>query len=527
MKVLVCDKLSERGIELLRRGGLDVVVRTSLPPSELVREIKGFHGLIIRSSTKVTAQVIEAADDLKVIGRAGIGLDNVELAAATRKGIVVMNTPGGNTVTTAEHTVALILALARQVPQATASVKAGRWEKEKFIGTELYNKTLGILGMGQVGSYVAKLAHGFGMVVLAYDPYYYHRDRAQEIGVEMVALEDILGRADIITIHTPLTPETRHLIGREAFAKMKDGVRVVNCARGGVMDEVALYEALVAGKVAGAALDVFEEEPVRSNHPLLTLDAVIYTPHLGAATVEAQENVALAVAEQVADYLVRGVIRSAVNFPSVPPELFPKVQAYLLLAEKLGLTLAQLYEGRMQRVTIEYRGEVTDLPVSAMTMAALKGLLYPVLTDSVNYVNAPLIAQERGIEVQEVKSRLAGDFSSVISLRVEDDGRVGKVAGTLYGRREPRLIEIDGFTLEVVPEGHLLVIVNRDHPGVIGNLGTLLGKNGVNISSMQLGREKPGGKALSVWGVDTPLSADMLQAVRQLPNVQSVKPITL
>lgn len=526
MKVLVSDKLSDKGIEILRSAGLTVDVKTKLSKEELLKEIADYNGLVIRSATKVTAEVISAAKNLKVIGRAGSGLDNVDLQAATKRGIVVMNTPGGNTVTTAEHAIALILSLARQIPQATASTKAGKWEKNKYMGVELYNKTLGIIGMGQIGSYVARLARGLMMNLIAFDPYL-SQENAKNMGMELVDLRELYKRADIITIHTPLTNETRHLINRSTINEMKDGVMIINCARGGIINEDDLYEALKSGKVAGAALDVFEKEPVDPANPLLTLGNFICTPHLGASTTEAQENVALAVAEQVADYLINGVIRHAVNIPSVPAEMLPKIQPYLTLAEKLGSFQSQIYKGGLEKVTIEYKGEISALSTAPITIALLKGLLSPILEETVNYVNAPIIAKERGIEVEGVTSSDAGNFSNQISLKVKAGGSSGHVAGAVYSNKDARITEINGFSVEVIPEGYMLILSNNDKPGVIGSIGTLLGNNNINIARMQFGREMPGGKAISVIGIDSPVSSELLNRIRRLPNVLSAEQIRL
>lgn len=526
MKVLVSDKLSEQGIEILKRSGLEVDVKTNLTPEELVKEIKNYDGLVVRSATKVTAAVIDAADRLKVIGRAGSGLDNVDINAASKKGIVVMNTPGGNTITTAEHTIAMMCSMSRLVPQATASMKAGQWEKNKFNGVEMYNKTLGIVGTGQIGSYVAKVALGMGMHVLGYDPYL-SEENAKKMGIQLANLDTLFRKSDFITLHTPLTAETKNLINKETIATMKKGVRIINCARGGIINETDLYEGLKSGQVAGAALDVFEKEPMDPKHPLLTHENFIATPHLGASTTEAQENVAFAVAEQIVDYLVRGVIRNAVNLPSVSPDLLPEVQLYLSLAEKLGALQSQLYEGGLQKVEIEYRGRVAELSTAQITIAVLKGLLSPILENSVNYVNAPIIAKERGISVHESKTSDSGDFSSMIVVRAHTSQTSGYVAGALYSHKDPRIVEIDGFTLEVVPEGCMLLISNNDKPGVIGNLGMLLGDHNINIARLQLSREKINGKAIAVISVDTPVPAPVLAQMKKLPNILSVKPIVL
>lgn len=525
MKVLISDSLSPRGIEILRKAGFDVDVKTGMSPEELKACIGAYHGLIIRSATKVTADVLEAATNLKVVGRAGSGLDNVDKTAATKKGIVVMNTPGGNTVTTAEHTIALMFALARQIPQATASMKEGKWEKKRFMGVELYHKTLGIIGLGNIGKEVAKRAQGLEMHVIAYDPYL-SDENAREMGIEKVELPELYRRSDFITIHTPITAETRNLINRKTIADMKDGVRIINCARGGIVNEDDLYEALRSGKVAGAALDVFEKEPPGENR-LLTLDNLICTPHLGAATEEAQDNVAIAVAEQVSDYLAHGIIRNAVNFPSIPAEQVPRLQPYLTLSEKLGSFAAQVFEGAMTEMTIEYRGEASELNTAPVTIALLKGFLTPILEETVNFVNAPVIARERGIEVREMKSADAGDYQSAISLRVRADGKEHSLTGTLLSRRDPRIVRIDNFPVEIVPEGDMLFIYNNDRPGVIGNIGSYLGKCNINIARMHFGRETAGGIAISVVSIDAPITHFQLDEMRKMPNILSLKVVTL
>jgi D-3-phosphoglycerate dehydrogenase len=526
MKVLVSDKLSDQGVKILKDAGLTVDVNTKLSPPELLQVIPHYEGLVVRSGTKVTKEVLAAATKLKVVGRAGSGLDNVDLEEATRRGIVVMNTPGGNTITTAEHSVSLMLSMVRMIPQATASTKAGKWEKGRFTGIELYNKVLGVVGMGQIGGHVARLAQGLLMRVIAYDPYL-SPETAQKAGVEKVTLEELFRRADIITVHVPLTPETTKLINADSFKLMKDGVRIVNCARGGIVDETALYDALASGKVAGAAMDVFEKEPVDPNNPLLKLEAVVCTPHVGAATTEAQEQVAVAIAEQMADYLIKGIIRHAANLPSVPADLLPKLQPYLVLAEKMGAFVAQLYEGALQQVTIEYRGEVAELNTPPLTIAALRGLLNPILENNVNYVNAPVVAKERGIEVREVRSDDAGNFTSQLVLKIKTDRGAQQVAGTLYKKSEPRIINVNGIPLEVTPSGSMLVLVNNDQPGVIGTIGTLLGDSHINIARMELGREAPNGRAISVIGIDAPVSASLLERLRRLPQILSTKQIRL
>lgn len=525
MKVLVSDSISPKGVEILKKAGLKVDVKTGMKPDELKAVIGDYNGLIIRSATKVTADILEAATNLKVIGRAGSGLDNVDKAAATKRGVVVMNTPGGNTMTTAEHTIAMMFAMARMIPQASASMKQGLWEKKKFMGVELFNKTLGVVGMGNIGGQVAKKAQGLQMNVIAYDPFL-NEEKARELGVERVSVEDLFRRSDFITIHTPLTPETKNLVNKKSLAIMKPGVRILNCARGGIVNEKDLYDALTSGKVAAAALDVFEKEPPE-DQSLCRLDSVTCTPHLGAATKEAQENVAIAVAEQVADYLVNGTIRNAVNFPSIPPEQVPVLSPYLKLAEKLGNFGAQLYEYGINEVSIEFRGKASELNTAPVTIAALKGFFSPILEETVNYVNAPVIAKERGIEVKETKSLDAGDYQSLICMSFKGNSNRNYICGTLYSRTDPRIIKVDNYVVEIVPEGTLLFMYNYDKPGLIGSIGTLLGKNKINISRMYFGREEAGGKAISVVNVDCPISAKLLAEIRKLPNVISAKVVEL
>lgn len=525
MKVLVSDNISPKCIEILENAGLEVDIKVGMKPDELRACIGDYQGLIIRSATKVTSEIIDAATSLKVIGRAGSGLDNVDRTAATKKGIVVMNTPGGNTITTAEHTIALMVSLARQVPQATMSMKAGKWDKKKFMGIELFNKTLGIVGIGNIGSQVAKRMQAFAMNVIAYDPFL-SEDKAKAMGVEKVDLRELFRRSDFITVHTPLTPETQNLINRETLAIMKPSVRIINCARGGIISEKDLYDALVEGKVGGAALDVFEKEPPENN-PLLTLDTVIATPHLGASTKEAQENVAVAVAEQVVDYLIRGTIRNAVNFPSIPADQIARLQPYITLAEKLGGFSSQIFEWGVTEITIEYRGDTSTVNTAPITIAAIKGFLNPILLETVNFVNAPVIAKERGIEVKEIKSTDEGDYQSMIALRLKAKDRVTSVAGTLFSKKDPRIVFIDDFKVEIVPEGELLFMYNNDKPGVIGNIGTLLGKNNINIARMHFGRETPGGTAISVVSIDAHASPQIIDKIKKLPNIISVKQISL
>src|SRR5512143_2752376 len=514
MKVLISDNLSPVGVEILKKAGLDVDARSKTAPEEIEKIIGEYDALIIRSATKVTAGLLEKAGKLKVVGRAGSGLDNVDIPAATKKGVVVMNTPGGNTVTTAEHTIGMIFACARMIPQSYASLKAGKWEKKKFEGVELYAKTLGVIGMG-----------GLGMKVLAYDPFI-SADKAKSLGIELADLPTLYRRSDFITVHTPKTKETANLINKDTIAQMKDGVRIINCARGGIVNEKDLYEALKSGKVAGAAFDVFEKEPPE-NHPLLTLDNFIASPHLGASTREAQENVALAVAEQIVDYLIAGTVRNAVNVPSVPADQLPALSPYINLAERMGLFIAQLYEGGLTQVTVEYSGEVANLKQDPITLAALKGLLTPTLQETVNYVNAPLIAKDRGIDVKVSKSSEATEYTSLVTLRIKAGGKDVSATGTLNSKKEPRIIQVDNFPMETVPEGDMLVLMNNDKPGVIGGIGTLLGQNGINIARMQFGREKQGGLAMSVVSIDSVVSDELMAKIKRLPNVLAVKQVKI
>ncbi|NTU41504.1 MAG: phosphoglycerate dehydrogenase [Nitrospirales bacterium] len=525
MKVLVSDSISSNGIDILKNAGLEVDVKTGLKPEELKAIIGDYHALIVRSATKATAEIIEAATNLKVIGRAGSGLDNVDKAAASKKGIVVMNTPGGNTITTAEHTIAMMFSIARKIPQANSSMAEGKWEKKKFMGVELFKKILGVVGLGNIGGEVAKRAQGLGMTVIAYDPFL-SEEKAKSMGIEKVEIPELIRRAEFITIHTPLTDETRNLIRTETIATMKDGAFVLNCARGGIVNEKDLLEALNSGKIAGAALDVFEKEPPVDN-PLVGHEKVVCTPHLGASTQEAQENVAIAVAEQIVDYLVHGTIRNAVNFPSIPAEQVPVLQPYITLADKMGSFICQIIEGGITEVTIEYKGEAAALNTTPVTIGAIKGLLTPILMETVNFVNAPFIAKERGIEVKETKSSDAGDYQSAIIMRVKAGGKEVAVTGTLFSKKDPRIVKIDDFTVEIVPEGNMLFMYNNDKPGVIGNIGSLIGNSGINIARMHFGRETAGGRAISVVSIDAPASEKLVEEVKNLPNILEVRVIKL
>jgi D-3-phosphoglycerate dehydrogenase len=525
-KVLVTDSLAPQGLEILERArGIAVEYEPGMPPGELLQAIADAEGLVIRSGTKVTADVIAAAHKLQVIGRAGIGVDKVDVPAATERGIVVMNTPGGNNVTTAEHALALVISLARHIPQASASMKQGEWEKRRFVGTELFSRTLGVVGLGNIGRIVADRARGLGMKVIGHDPFLSEAVAAM-LDVELVSFEDLLRRSDIITVHVPRTKDTTALLGAEAFAKVKPGALIVNAARGGIVDEAALLQAIEAGVVAGAALDVFETEPPPPDHPLLARDEVIATPHLGAATEQAQVNVAIAVAEQVRDYLLDGVVRNAVNLPPVSADELEQLRPYLVLGEKLGLFQGQICTG-IEEIDVECAGEITDLNVTPITLAVVKGLLEPWVGERVNFVNAPHVAQERGIRVVESKSASHEDYRAVVTVRVKTDLGEHLVAGAIFGKVQPRIVRVDGFRLEAVPEGASLLIRNNDRPGVVGQVGTLLGEAGVNISRMQLGLQLDGKMALQLLNVDPRPEPPVLDALRANPAIEDVRVLDL
>lgn len=520
-KVLISDKLSDRAVAVFRDAGVEVDFRPGIDAGELKSIIGGYDGLAIRSATKVTADLLAAAGRLRVVGRAGIGVDNVDVDAATKRGVVVMNTPYGNSITTAEHAIAMTMALARQIPQANASTQAGKWEKSRFVGAELYGKTLGLVGVGNVGSIVADRAQGLKMRVIAYDPFL-SPERARQIGVERVELDELLQRSDFVSVHTPLTDTTRGLIDAAAFAKMKDGVRVINCARGGIVAEADLAAALDSGKVAGAALDVFETEPVPADNPLLGRENVVATPHLGASTAEAQENVALQVAEQMADYLLTGAIANAVNMPSVSAEDAPRLAPYMRLAEELGSFAGQLTETGLKNATIEFEGHVAQLNTKPLVQAALAGLLKP-FSDAVNMVNAPVIARERGIDVSEIRHDRGGDYQTLITLTVQTERFRRAVAGTLFGGDRPRIVRVKGIEIEAELTEHMLYVTNEDRPGLIGALGTLLGDAGVNIGTFHLGRAAQGGDAIALLQLDEPVSDEVLERVVALPHVRQAK----
>jgi D-3-phosphoglycerate dehydrogenase len=519
-KVLIADNLSPRAAEIFRERGVDADVKIGLAPEALIACIGEYDGIAVRSATKVTPKVLAAAHKMRVIGRAGIGVDNVDVPAASARGIVVMNTPFGNAVTTAEHAIAMMFALARQIPAADQSTQGGKWEKNRFMGVELTGKTLGVIGCGNVGSVVADRAIGLKMKVVTYDPYL-TPERASDLGVEKVDLDVLFRRADVISFHTPLTEATRNILNAAAFAKMKKGVRIINCARGELIVEADLKAALVSGQVAGVALDVFPEEPPR-NYSVLGLPNVIATPHLGASTVEAQEKVALQIAEQMSDYLTTGAVANAVNMPSVSAEEAPRLRPYMKLAEQLGSIAGQIGENGVRSIEIEYAGQASELNARPLTACLLKGLLSPIL-ESVNMVNAPVIARERNIKMAEVKRGNEAEFLTLIRLTVTSEHRQQTFAGTLYGGNKPRIVNIDGMTLEAELGPNMLFTVNEDKPGHIGRLGTLLGDAGVNIATFHLGRAKPGGNAIALLEIDGTISDSILDQVRALPSVVLAK----
>jgi D-3-phosphoglycerate dehydrogenase len=523
-KVLISDALSPAAVQIFKDRGIEVDFQPNLgkDKDKLADIIGNFDGLAIRSATKVTAKILERAKNLKVIGRAGIGVDNVDIPAATARGVIVMNTPFGNSITTAEHAVSLMLALARQIPEADTSTRAGKWEKNKFMGVEIFGKTLGVIGCGNIGSIVADRAIGLKMKVIAYDPFL-SPERAMDLGVEKVELAELFKRADFITLHTPLTDKTRNVIDAAALKTMKKGVRIINCARGGLVDEAALADALKSGQVAGAAFDVFVEEPATQN-PLFSLTNVVCTPHLGAATSEAQENVALQVAEQMADYLLRGAITNAINFPSITAEEAPKLKPFVALAEKLGSFAGQLTETGIDKVRITYEGAVAQMNTKALTSAAIAGLLRPMLQD-VNVVSAPVVAKERGIVIEETTREMAGDYDSLITVTVESARQTRGVSGTVFADGRPRIVNIKGIRMDAEFGSSMIYITNLDKPGFIGRFSSTLGEAGINIATFHVGREAPGGSAIALIEIDGELPVDVLAKVRALPQVQQAKPL--
>jgi D-3-phosphoglycerate dehydrogenase / 2-oxoglutarate reductase len=524
VRVLIADKMDPKAAAIFRERGIEVDEKPGLSPQELAAIIGHYDGLAVRSSTKVNAAAMDAAlPCLKVIGRAGIGVDTIDVPAASGRGIVVMNTPFGNSITTAEHAIAMLFALAREIPQADQSTQAGRWEKNRFMGVELAGKTLGLIGCGNIGSIVADRAHGLKMKVVAYDPFL-SPERALELGVEKVELDELLGRADFITLHTPLTDQTRQILSREALARTKPGVRIVNCARGGLIDEAALKDALDSGHVAGAALDVFSEEPAKDN-PLFGTRGLICTPHLGASTTEAQVNVAIQIAEQMSDYLLLGGITNAVNVPSLSAEEAPRLRPYMALAEKLGRLVGQIAGTEVRSIDIEVEGAAAELNIKPITGAVLAGLMR-TWSDTVNMVNAPYLARERGLSVREIRNEGEGDYHTLVAVTVGTDHGDKRVEGTLFGNRAPRLVKIFDIRVEAELTGQMIYIVNDDAPGFIGALGTKLGENRINIATFNLGRHSAGGEAVALVAVDDPITPDVTRQLHELPGVREVVPLS-
>jgi D-3-phosphoglycerate dehydrogenase / 2-oxoglutarate reductase len=526
IKVLISDSLSKEAIEILEKEKeFKVDVNTKLTPEDLKKVIRDYDALLVRSATKVTKEIINAADRLKIIGRAGVGLDNVDVEAASKKGIIVVNTPGGNTISTAEHTFSMMLALSRNIALADLSMKKGEWERKKFIGVELYGKTLGIVGLGRIGTEVARRGLSFEMKVLAYDPFL-SADKAKELGIELVDLKRLFSEADYITVHTPLTDETKHIISDKEFGIMKKGVRILNCARGGIIDEDALVKAVESGKVAGAALDVYENEPPKDSK-LLKMEKVVLTPHLGASTEEAQVNVAIDVANTVRDALLNRGVRNAVNMPSVDPEIYKVIEPYLKLAENIGAMQAQVVDGHVKRVKIHYVGDLLKYDLSPFTVSIMKGMLTPILQETVNFVNALVIAKERGISIIESKTAEIQDFASLIIVEVETDRARSSIYGTLFTKVDPRIVKINEFWVDCVPEGNMLVVFNKDVPGIIGQIGTIFGASSINVASVSFGREEKGGRAVSVWNVDSDVPKKVLDELRAAKNVEGIKLVKL
>jgi D-3-phosphoglycerate dehydrogenase len=525
--VLVCDPLADEGLRLLRESGaIDVSVRTQWDPESLRAAVAEADGVVVRSGTQLTADVLDRPGRLRAIVRAGVGVDNIDVAAATRRGIVVMNTPGGNTTSTAEHTMTLLLALSRNVAPAHESLRAGRWERAKFTGTQLAGKTLAVVGLGRVGLEVAKRAVAFEMKVLAFDPFM-SPDRAQQFGIGLVQdLDDLVSRADYVTVHTPLSEQTRGLLGAERMARMRRGVRIINCARGGIVDEKALLAALRSGQVGGAALDVFEQEPP-GDHPLLKLPNVLATPHLGASTAEAQTSVAVEAAQLLIDFLTGGRVRCAVNMPAIDKAEWDELRLYLDMARRLGLLQAQLHRGAIRRVRLRYRGDIAKRNTNLVTACFTAGLLEGALVESVNLVNAVMFAQERGIEIVDQKSTEQGDFANVIHSSVETDHKAYEAAGTVFGRQFLRIVRLGEYHLDAYLDGVLLIFSHQDVPGIIGFIGTIFGRHGVNIAAMNVGRERPGGEAIAVLNLDNTPSPEAIDEVLKHPHITSAAVVKL
>lgn len=527
VRVVAADGLAPEGVEVFERHKdfISIDVKKGISKDELFEIISEYDAIIVRSATKVTKEVIERGKRLKIIGRAGIGLDNVDVEYATKKGIIVMNTPLGNTITTAEHAIAMMCTLARKISLADRLMKEEKWEKKKLEGIELFNKTLGIIGLGNIGSVVAERALGLKMNVIAYDPYI-PEDRAKKLGVKMVTFDELLRNSDFISIHVPLTEETRNLINKSAIEKMKPSAMIIHCARGEIVSEDDLYTALVQKRIAGAAIDVWEKEPPL-RWELAKLENVIATPHLGASTLEAQRNVSIDIANQIVDYFMRGIVRNAFNLPSLSEEVFQTLSPYMELTEKLGLLVSQIFSGPIHTIEISYEGEVARLSTEYLTKSFLKGFLLRSVGENLNLINSTFIAKERGINVYERKTDVCSDYVSLVSIKVKLDSKEGSVAGAVFGKKHPRIVRIDDFHLEAIPEGTIIILRNWDRPGVIGHIGSTLGRNGINIAHMHIGRMAPGGQAIALVHIDTPAPKDVLEELSKLPNIISVVQVKL
>ncbi|VFU17140.1 D-3-phosphoglycerate dehydrogenase [anaerobic digester metagenome] len=526
MKVLVLDGVEEEGLAALRREpDIELDIRGKMTEDELLEVIGEYDGIIVRSATKVTARVLENAPKLKVVGRAGVGVDNIDITAATTRGILVVNAPGGNTIAAAEHTIAMMMSMARKIPQANASLKAGKWDKKSYMGVEVRDKVLGVIGLGRIGSAVAKRAQGLEMKVVAYDPYI-TEENAGLLGIKLLPLDDLLQLADFITVHLPLSKESKYILGERAFSLMKDGARIINCARGGVVDEKALYEALKSGKVAGAALDVFEQEP-NTDSPLFELDNFIATPHLGASTSEAQLCVACDVAEEIVAALKGGFVKNTVNIPSLSPQALAVVKPYLYLAEKMGRFTAQIISGRVSQLEITYSGDLAKQEVSPITNSILKGFLDTILQEMVNYINASFLAKNRGIQVIQKQMERNGDYANLLTIRAVSNKDEISVAGTIFGGVDARIVSIDGYHVDAVPEGHMLYVPHIDKPRIIGPVGNLIGQQNINISGMQVGRKVVGGKAIMLLNVDASVPQETLDEIKKIDGVLGVKNVSI
>lgn len=526
MKILIADTLGDGWQEILSTDNVHVEVNTGLSPEGLKSIVGGYEGLIVRSATQVTQDVIEAAASLRVVGRAGAGVDNIDVDTATNRGILVVNAPGGNTISTAEHTFAMLLALSRNIPQAAASIKAGNWERGHYTGVELEGKTLGIIGVGRVGLRVAQRARAFGMMVLAFDPVF-SEEMAEQHNIRLASNDEIFAESDYISLHTPLIKETHHVVNENSLSKCKAGVRILNCARGGLVDEAALLDAIESGKVAGAALDVFEDEPPQRDYALIQRPEVICTPHLGASTLEAQEKVARQIAQSVLNGLRGHPVQGAINMPAVDPDVFDAIQPYIVLSDKVGALISQLSDGSLRKMTIDYQGEVLEHATSPMTAAVLRGAVSGLSDEPVTYVNAPIFARKRGVQIEEKRSTSRPDYVNLISVQAETSKETTTVSATVFGSQDPRLLQIDQYEVKAKLDGHMLICSNKDEPGVVGWMGTLLAEHGINIADMALGRESRGGKAIMVFNIDEPVSDQVLDRIENDPLVLWAKQVEL